>query len=81
MAVVSNSGFSRRALFGVSLGLFALTSISAGAADQIHQKTPIGELALLPLLLIGHVALRGGSLQQNFEGAGLNRLFGKPKSP
>src|SRR5216684_4873007 len=35
MAVVSNSGFSRRALFGVSLGLFALTSISAGAADQI----------------------------------------------
>ena len=35
MAVVSNSGFSRRALFGVSLGLFALTSMSAGAADQI----------------------------------------------
>src|SRR5258708_23119071 len=35
MAVVSNSGFARRALFGVSLGLFALTSISAGAADQI----------------------------------------------
>src|SRR5882762_4322985 len=35
MAVVSNSGFARRALFGVSLGLLALTSISAGAADQI----------------------------------------------
>jgi putative spermidine/putrescine transport system substrate-binding protein len=35
MAVVSNSEFARRALFGVSLGLFALTSISAGAADQI----------------------------------------------
>src|SRR4030088_1588946 len=35
MAVVSNSGFSGRALFGISLGLCALTSISANAAEQI----------------------------------------------
>src|SRR4030088_1024626 len=35
MAVVSNSGFSGRALFGISLGLFGLTSISARAAEQI----------------------------------------------
>jgi hypothetical protein len=35
MAVASNFGFAGRALFGVSLGLFALTGISAKAADQI----------------------------------------------
>jgi putative spermidine/putrescine transport system substrate-binding protein len=35
MAVASNSGFTGRALFGVSLGLFGLISISAKAADQI----------------------------------------------
>src|SRR5260221_11728667 len=31
----SNRGFSTRALFGISLGLCALTSISANAAEQI----------------------------------------------
>src|SRR6267154_1079141 len=36
MAVASSSRSSTRALFGVSLGLFGLTSISAMAADQIN---------------------------------------------
>jgi putative spermidine/putrescine transport system substrate-binding protein len=35
MAVVFNSGFSARALFSVSLGLFGLASISAKATNQI----------------------------------------------
>src|SRR5260370_33200058 len=35
MAVASNSRFSPRALFGLSLGLFGLANISAAAADQI----------------------------------------------
>jgi spermidine/putrescine-binding protein len=35
MAVVSNSQFSRRMLFGFSLTLFALTGVAAKAADQV----------------------------------------------